>query len=174
MKEVIWKNRRSIYGGLIMMLISGMGIFIMGNVSGYEAKQLINSSLPGINMLCNTIVLASATILALLLTLLGLSSSTDKKLKKDLYQQVLQIARFDTALFISALLLFQFFNLPITESEKVPTAWYEIIYWASLVASSFISGLMVTVIFLLSSTVRSMISIVGFGEGSFLIEEDEK
>lgn len=57
-------------------------------------------------MLCNTIILASATILTLLLTLLGLSTGSKSKLKND--RHVLQIAKFDTALFISALISFHY------------------------------------------------------------------
>ena len=79
----------------------------MGNISGYEAKKLITSSLPGINMLCNTIVLASATILALLLTLLGISSGSKSKLKREHYTQVMAIAKLDTVLFVIAIILFQ-------------------------------------------------------------------
>lgn len=53
--------------------------FSVGELSGDEAKVLIKNSLEGLSMLCNTIILASATILTLLLTLLGLS--TGSKLK---------------------------------------------------------------------------------------------
>jgi RsiW-degrading membrane proteinase PrsW (M82 family) len=81
-------TKRAITGGVISAMIAGMGFFLIGNLSQYEAKSLIKSSVPGVNMLCNTIVLASATIMALLLTVLGLSSKTDSRLKNDHYQQV--------------------------------------------------------------------------------------
>ncbi len=168
-------NKRSLYGGLIAAVITGTGVFLLGNVSGYEAKNLITSSLPGINMLCNTIVLASATILALLLTLLGISSGSESKLKKGHYTQVMSIAKLDTILFVIAIILFQLFNIPITESEELPASWYSNIYWATLFLSSLLSGGMVTVILMLYNTVINMIKIVGLGEkDNPLISQDDQ
>jgi len=156
-------NRKALYGGMITTIIIALGVFLLGNISGYEAIKLLESSMQGLNMLCNTIVLASATILALLLTLLGISTGTDTKLKDRHYKQVLNIAKFDTILFISALILFQFFNIPITEADKVEVSWYKYIYWATLFASSIISGMMVTTILMLYGTVTNIIAIVGLG-----------
>ena len=156
------------------MIFTGTGAFFLGNISGYEAKNLIVSSISGINMLCNTIVLASATILALLLTLLGISTGTKSKLKTAHYEQVLNIAKFDTILFVGALVLFQLFNIPITEAENVPTSWYDTIYWATLFFSSLLSGMMVTVILMLYATVTNIIVIVGLGKKDhYLISSDE-
>ena len=81
--EISIYTKRAIIGGLISLGFIGLGTFMLGNLSGYEAKVLIKSSLTGLNTLCNTIVLASATILALMLTLLGVSSGTNSKLKND-------------------------------------------------------------------------------------------
>ena len=149
MLQFLKRNKLALVGGAISTIFIAIGMLILGNVSGYEAKQLLEGSLSGINMLCNTVVLASATILALLLTLLGISSGSKSKLKEAHYYQVLTIARIDTILFIAALILFQLFNIPITEAENVPVSWFTTIYWATLLSSSIISGMLVTVILLL-------------------------
>lgn len=167
------KNKKAFYGGIMATIFLGLGVFVLGSVSGYEAKKLIASSLPGLNMLCNTIVLASATILALLLTLLGISTGTDNKLKKAHYKQVLNIATFDTVLFVGALILFQLFNIPITEADNVPTRWFEVIYWSTLISSSILSGVMITVILMLYTTVTNIINIVGLGKDHPLISKEE-
>lgn len=114
-------TKRAILGGSISLIIIISGSLIMGNLSGYEAKVLIGKSISGLNTLCNTIALASATILALLLTLLSLSSRSNNKLKKGHYRHVLIIAKVDTAVFIASVMAFLLFNLPITESDNVPT-----------------------------------------------------
>lgn len=113
-------TKRALEGGAITLLVILLGSLLMGKLSGYEAKVLIQKSLSGLNMLCNTIILGSATILALLLTLLGLSSGSQSKLKKDHYKHVMQIAKLDTIVFISSLMTFLIFNLSITESDNVP------------------------------------------------------
>lgn len=168
------QNRNALLGGLATTIFVGLGALFLGDISGYEARQLIESSLPGINMLCNTIILASATILALLLTLLGISSATDSKIKERYYHSVLNIAKMDTILFVSALVVFQLFNIPITESDNLPVSWYSTIYWATLSVSSLLSGFMVTVVLLLYTTVTNIISIVGLGSSQYILTEEEK
>ncbi|EDP97933.1 hypothetical protein U8527_18240 [Kordia algicida OT-1] len=176
MKQFLKSHKISLFGGLIAASFTGIGVFLLGNISGYQAKQLLESSLSGLNMLCNTIVLASATILALLLTLLSISSGSKNTLKKKHYKQVLTIARFDVILFISALMLFQFFNMPIIESDEVPTSWFSIIYWLNIIFSSIISGMMITVILMLYRAVTNIIAIVGLDEDRNMLytEDDEE
>nr|WP_321223179.1 hypothetical protein [uncultured Psychroserpens sp.] len=174
MKTFLINNKRAIYGGLITFCIITTGVFLLGNISGYEAKNLLEASLSGINMLCNTIVLASATILALLLTLLGISSGTKSKLKDSHYIEVLNIAKIDTILFIVTLIMFQLFNIPITESNEVPTGWFSIIYWITLFMSSVLSGAMVVVILMLYNTVTNIILIVGLKQDHELIYKKDE
>jgi len=154
-------NRRALYGGIISAIIMGLGAYFLGNISGYEAKVLIKTSLPGINTLCNTIALASATILALLLTLLSVSSSTKSKLTEEHYTHVLLIAKIDTSVFILSIIFFQLLNIPITEADNVPSTWYSTIYYVSLALSSLLSGGLIGVVLMLFNAVSSIIKIVG-------------
>ncbi|MCK0159166.1 hypothetical protein [Allomuricauda sp. F6463D] len=174
--ELSTYTKRAMTGGAISLVIILSGTLLLGKLSGYEAKVLIKNSLSGLNMLCNTIVLASATTLTLLLTLLGLSSGTKSKLKDDHYRHVLQIAKIDTLVFIAALMSFLFFNLPITESDNVPNNWFNIIYYSSLVISSVLSAAMIVVILMLYNTVVNIIKIVGLGKTDhyLTVSEDEK
>lgn len=175
MIKYIENNRKSLLGGLLATGFTCAGVVLLGNISGYEAKDLLSVSLSGLNMLCNTIVLASATILALLLTLLGISSGSSSNLKESFYMQVLSIAKFDVVLFISALIMFQFFNIPIMQSDNVPTAWYDTVYWITLTTTSIICGMMITVILMLFNTITNMISIIGLkNDHKMLVDEDEE
>ncbi|WPY99810.1 hypothetical protein [Christiangramia sp. OXR-203] len=177
MRNFFSDNRKAIYGGIVATVFTGIGIFLLGQLSGYEAKKLIESSHSGLNMLCNTITLASATILTLLLTLLGISTGTESKLKNEHYYQVLDIAKLDTVLIISALVMFQLFNIQITEADNVPMTWYSTIYWASLCCTSILSGMMITVVLMLYTTINTIIHIVGLKNDHRLItteEEEEK
>ncbi len=157
-------TKRAIVGGIISLAIIGLGTFILGNLSGYEAKELIKASISGLNTLCNTIVLASATILALMLTLLGVSSNTNSKLKDDHYQHILQIAKIDTVIFIASLLFFLIFNLPVTESDNIPTNWFSTIYYITLGVSTLLSSALIVVVLMLYNTVVNIIKIVGLGQ----------
>ena len=167
-------TKRAIFGGIISLLVILTGSYLLGELSGYEAKVLIKNSLDGLNMLCNTIVLASATILALLLTLLGLSSGSNTKLKDDHYRHVLQIAKVDTVVFVAALMSFLLFNLPITESDNVPNNWFNYIYYGSLFISSILSAALVVVVLMLYNTVVNIIRIVGLREIDHPLTQQEK
>ncbi len=156
-------TKRALLGGAISLAIILSGTFLLGKLSGYEAKILIRNSLTGMNTLCNTIALASATILALLLTLLGISSSSKSKLKKDHYRHILQIAKLDTFVFVAAVITFLIFNLPITESESVPYNWFNFVYYISLAISSVLSSLLIMVVLMLYNTIVNIIKIVGLG-----------
>lgn len=169
-------TKRAILGGVISLIIILLGSFLLGRLSGYEAKELIKNSISGANTLYNTIALASATILALLLTLLGISSGSKTKLKEEHYLHVLQIAKLDTAVFIAAVMSFLILNLPITESDSVPDNWFNTIYYISLGLSSILSAALIVVVLMLYNTVVSIIKIVGLGmyDHPLAVAEEEK
>ena len=61
--------KRTIFGGIAATLITSVGMLLLDHISGLKAKELIENSLPRMNTFFNTIVLASGTILTLLLTI---------------------------------------------------------------------------------------------------------
>lgn len=156
-------TKRAILGGIISLAFIGLGTFMLGELSGYEAKELIKSSIGGLNTLCNTIALASATILALMLTLLGVSSDTSSNLKDDHYQHIMQIAKLDTIIFIASILFFLIFNLPVTESDNIPDNWFTTIYYITLAISTVLSSALIVVVLMLYNTITNIIKIVGLG-----------
>lgn len=167
-------TKRAFVGGLISMVVILLGTILLGRLSGYEAKELIKNSVGGMNTLCNTIALASATILALLLTLLGVSSTSKSKLKKDHYHHILQIAKLDTIVFIAAVIAFLLFNLPITESDNVPPSWFSTLYYMSLMVSSILSASLIVVVLMLYNTVVNIVKIVGLGMTDHPLAVSEK
>jgi hypothetical protein len=167
-------TKRAIIGGLISLGIIGLGTFMLGNLSGYEAKVLIKSSITGLNTLCNTIVLASATILALMLTLLGVSSGTNSKLKDDHYLHIMQIAKLDTSIFIASLLFFLIFNLPVTESENIPENYFDAIYYVTIGVSAILSSALIVVVLMLYNTIINIIKIIGLGRTDHPLIQSEK
>lgn len=167
--------KRAIIGGIVSTLIMAIGTFVIGEVSGYKAKALIASSLNGINMLCNTVILGSSTILALMLTLLSLSVGADSKLRKQHYINVLMIAKADTILIVTAVITFLFLNIPMTETQEVPNSWYTYIYYISLGMASILGGGFIAVITMLYGTITNLILIVGLHKMDHpLVEKKEE
>ncbi len=155
--------KRAIVGGIVSTFVMATGTIILGQISGYKALELLKNSMSGINMLCNTIILGSTTILALMMTLLGLSRSSDSKLTERHYKDLLMIAKADTIVLVVSVITFLMFNLPISESEEVVRSWYEIIYYSSLGMASILGGGFIAVVMMLYGTVANVILIVGLG-----------
>lgn len=166
-------GKRVLAIGIFSMIILAAGSYSLGHVGGYEAKHLLQSSLNGIQTLCNTITLASATILALLLTLLGLSSGANSRLKEDHYLHVLRIAQVDTLVFTLSVLTMVIFNLPLTESEKIPPNWYSGVYYTAIGLMSLLSAAIIVVVYMLFNTVKNIIKIVGLGMEDHPLVESE-
>lgn len=167
--------KRAFVGGAVATIIMGVGTYVLGEISGYEAKALLSSSLSGINMLCNTVILGSSTILALMLTLLSLSRAARSKLSHEHYNHVLMVARTDTILIVAAVITFLFLNLPITESKQVPTSWFSIVYYVSLGMAALLGGGFIAVVTMLYGTISNVIAIVGFKQTDHpLVENDDE
>ena len=165
--------KRAFVGGAVSAIVMGAGTFILGEVSGYEARALLSSSLAGINMLCNTVILGASTILALMLTLLSLSTTAKSKLSNAHYEHVLMVARTDTVLIVIAVITFLILNLPITESKELPFAWFSVIYYISLAMAAILGGMFIAVVTMLYGTIANVIQIVGFKVKDHpLIEKD--
>ncbi|MDT0685711.1 hypothetical protein [Autumnicola psychrophila] len=153
--------KRAIVGGVVSTVVMGIGTFILGEISGYRAMDMLSTSLSGINMLCNTVILGSSTILALMLTLLSISRSANSRLTKKHYRNVLHIAKYDTILIIVATITFLMLNLPIIESNEVPENWYVAIYYTSLGMAAILGGGLIAIVTMLYGTIASIILIVG-------------
>lgn len=156
-----YEIRRAIIGGLIAAVVSWGGAYALGQVSGYEARELLESSLPSFTTLCNTTILASATILALLLTALGVSNNSKQKIKSLFYQRIRKIAQFDIVLFVTSMVVLLLLNVPIAKTEEIPSSWFDNVYLATLIISSIIGGLLITVMLMLYSAVTDLIVIFG-------------
>lgn len=153
--------KRAIIGGAVSTLIMAIGTFILGELSGYQAKALLATSISGMNMLCNTVILGSSTILALMLTLLSLSRAAESNLTETHYRNVLLIAKSDTILIIVTVITFLLLNLPITEADGLPGSWFTTIYYVSLGMASIVGGGFIAVITMLYGTIANVILIVG-------------
>lgn len=169
-----FKNRTAIRVGIASTIFIIVVIYLVGNINGYEAKLLIEDSIPKYNMLFNTITLACATILALLLTALSTSLATKSKIKESHYHDILDLTSVVTITFIAALFSFQILLVPITESEGISTTYYSILYWIMLVVSAILVGLTITIALMLQSVIVNIISIAGLNNKNHDLLVDEE
>lgn len=155
-------TKKAIVGGSIAFIILFAGTYSVGEVGGFEARDLLTSMLPTARFLYSAVVTASATILALMLTLLSLSFNTQGRLDEGHYRRIRRIALIDTVTFIAAMTFLLFLVVPLDEPQQILPSWYEIFYYVTIVGSAILGGLLVTIVLMLYSTVTDIITIFGF------------
>lgn len=170
--------RRAGKVGILSAIVVFIGAFLVGEASGSEARVLLDTSLETTRSFCGTVTLALGNILALMLTLLSISASTDIDLKWTHYQRVKQIALFTTITLIASILIYLLFNIPLEQSETASNpqgVGFPIFYYATLVLASVLGGALIAVVIMLYNTIRDIINIFGQkGSHKFARSEEDE
>ena len=154
-------GRRALIGGVLAASVALVGQWMVGRVySGYEALQLLEGLNSAALFLGSSVVTASATILALMLTLLSLTDQTDSDFDIDFYHRIKRIGLMATVAFSGGMILLLFLSVPIKESDNVPSRWFTIIYYILVTFSAVLSGLLVSLVLMLFNAVTSLIDVV--------------
>lgn len=161
-------TRRAAVGGGVAALVALAGMILVNVSSGSEARILLEGMLPSIRFLCSAIMTATATVLALMLTLLSFSNTQSKELKSQHYDRVGQIARVDTVTFAAALVLLLLVSVPMAESSEVPANWYTIVYYVAVLYTAGLGGALIIVMLMLYNTITDLISAIHPSEESHL------
>lgn len=165
-------GRRAAIGGCLAALTIMGASWMIGQISGSEARYLLEAVLPSVRAFSGTMMLALITVLALMLTLLGLSTSTETKLNWVHYQRIKQIALVDMVTFIVAVLFYLLLNVPIQETDSGTLEWFYSLYYAALIISSLLAGAVITVVLMLYNAVRNIINAIGPEKESQIIRSE--
>ena len=158
--------KRALAGGATGMIVAFSVMFAVGQVSSAEAANLLRGSLPTARFLASAIMTASATILALMLTLISVGHNAESDIKDYHYHRVKQIALLDVVAFVIATIFLLLLIVPVEDSENIPSGLFDVIYYVMIGVSSILGGLLIAVMLVLYSTVRDFIDKVGMnGDG---------
>jgi len=145
-------------------LLMGLGAFAAGSVGGREARVMLDAMFPTSRFLCSSIMTASATILALMLTVLGLIVQVEHSLDASIYHRIKQIAFYDMILLITATSVLVLHCIPVTKSDEIPYWWFPSVYYTLLAVSAIMGGAMVSIVAMLYATVRDVIHCLGIDD----------
>lgn len=148
-------------GGVLTASIAVGGQWLIGQIySGYVARQLIEAMLNPALFFGASVVTASATILALMLTMLSLSDQSKANFELNFFQRIEQIGVLTTISLAGGILLLLFLSVPLQESKNVPSNWLTVIYYVLIVFLALLAGLLVSIILMLLNSIRSLIESV--------------
>lgn len=163
--------RVAIIGGAFSAVLMGVVTLAAGSLSGSEAQVMLQASSPTTRFLCSAVMTASATTLALMLTLLSMSTDQDDKVRGAHYERIRQIAFVDVVAFIGATLFLVLHVVPLGDASTIPVGWFDAVYYVSTVLSALLGGVLVAVMLLLYAAVRDIILTVGPGDETPLLED---
>ena len=154
-------TKKALIGGILAGATAFIGQWLVGNIySGWEARKLLEAVTSSALYFSSSIVTAAATIIALMLTMLGLTRDSDSEFDSIFFKRIQRIALISTITLISGVLLLLFLSVPVQESNEVPSSWYTVIYYILIGAIALLSGLIVAVVLMLYNAVTSLIDTV--------------
>lgn len=125
-----------------------------------EAIQLIEALANSGLYLGSAAATASATILALMLTVTGMIRRLDSDFDHSEWQRVNRVAELATISLIASLLLLLSLVFPLGESEKLPNGWYIALYNLVFSLTVLVIALIAATVVMLYITVRKVIAAI--------------
>ncbi|MGC2235361.1 MAG: hypothetical protein WA584_04330 [Pyrinomonadaceae bacterium] len=145
-------------GGVLAAVIALVGQWFIGRIyNGEQAQYLLQAINNSALWLGGSVVTASATILALMLTMLSLSDQTKIDFDRVFFRRIEQIGVMTTISLASGILLLLFLSIPLQESKNVPNQSFTVIYYILITFLALLAGLLITVVLMLLNAIRSLI-----------------
>ncbi len=154
-------SKKALVGGILAGSIALGGQWFIGQVySGYQARQLLEAVASSSLYLGSSVVTASATIIALMLTMISLTKQTEGEFDAVFFKRIQRIGLLSTAAMISGIILLLFLNIPLQESDQVPASYFTIVYYILITFVAGLSGLLVAIVLMLLNAINSLIDVV--------------
>lgn len=151
-----------IWGALAGGSIAAVALFALivgvGRIGAFEAMRLIEAVMPAARFLATAVVTASITVLALLLTLLGLSLTSEFHFRKKFYRRVEHITTISVITMVLAVSLLLAAAVPIDQVEPL-NGFYDIYYYVVAAGISVLGGITIATGLMLGATLRALVRI---------------
>lgn len=161
-------NHPLLWPTLVFLLFCLVGLGAreaIGSIYGSaEARQLLEALSRAGLYLGTAIATASATTLALMLTLIGMIRRLETDFDRLIYRQVDWIAILSTATLMISFLVLLAYTLPMGEFEKLPKGWYQHLYTALFALTVVMVGLAAASVTMVFMTIRSILAQVAPGD----------
>jgi len=142
---------------------------VLGTIASSEAFGLVGAILPTARFLAVGVLTAAITVLALLLTLLGMSLNGQYRFRSRFYFRVGRITTLSTAAIVAAVSLLLISGLPLEEIEGAQR-FYDLYFYAIAGGISVLGGLAISIGLMIGSTLKGLARIGEPGAASDLLE----
>lgn len=153
--------RWALAGGVLAAIVALSGQWLVGQISsGWEARAMLESALPSARALGTSVVTASSTILALMLTMLGLTRQANTDFDMRFYRRIEHTGLLSSISLSGAILLLLFLSVPLQEKLEISPHWYTTIYYVVISLTAALAGLLVSIVFMLFNAMTSLIGVL--------------
>ena len=145
--------------GLFIVLVGATARFAIGRVySSGKATDLIDTLADSGLYLGSGIATASATMLALMLTILSMTRNTDSEFHEDMYRRVYRVSIMATLSLVGAVVLLLALTIPVQEMDGVPPNFFSILYNVLFSLVVLCCALVVGTVVLIFTVIRTVVA----------------
>jgi hypothetical protein len=162
----------ALIGGAVAFLGLLGGVILVGNVGDFEALRLIGATLPTARFLASSTLTAGITVLALMLTLIGITYSSDLSFSELHYRRIKLINILSILVIVISVVVLVAMAIPIEEVDEVQ-GFYAAFYYILAALMSLLGGVIVSIALMIGSTVGGLVSAAHPEGSSSLIEADD-
>ncbi|MBW4330176.1 hypothetical protein KY084_04715 [Stakelama sp. CBK3Z-3] len=145
-------------GAVATFLLAAGAYYAVGQVySDAKAIDLINQLSRAGLYFGSAMATASATTLALMLTLIGMAHRAEAEFGPDFYRNIYRISRLATATLLGSVVLLLLLTLPVGEFQGLSDMWFIWLYRVLFALIGTLSALLVATVLLVFTTVRDVI-----------------
>ncbi len=153
--------KRALIGGVLAAGVTLVGQWFVGQIySGTEARSLVEAMVPAARSVGSSVVTASGTILALMLTMLSLTNQANSSFDRIFYHRIERIGLLSTIALAMGILLLLFLSIPVQESKDVPNSWFSAVYYVLIALTAGLAGLLVAIVLMLLNAITSLIKVL--------------
>jgi hypothetical protein len=163
----------AIVGGGVAIVAFFALVVGVGAIGDFRALSVIEAVLPTTRFLASAAVTAGVTVLALLLTLLGLSLTENVSFDARLYSRARYIAILGVVVIVLGVALLLAVTLPLAEVEDL-SGLYDVLYYILAGAISVLGGVLVSLGLMISATLIGLIDMFHPEGSSFLRGEEDR
>jgi hypothetical protein len=165
--------RGPVIGGLVTGSFLFAVVIGVGRIGSFEGLRLIEAVIPTARFLGSTVVGTAVTVLALLLTLIGLSMSGGHSISFSdrLYIRSAKITRIAVACMIMGVGVLLAVSVPVGEVDRIE-GHYDVLYYVLTAAIAVLGGLLTTLGLMIGATLRGLLGAVHPEGESDLVDED--
>lgn len=163
--------RFALVGGGVTAATMFAGVVLVGTVNPGEGLGLIDAVRPTIRIFAAGTMGAAATVLALMLTVLGFTLQVDGDFGAHHYRRVSYISLLSTVIIVVSILSLLALAFPVQEADTL-RLYHHLLYYGLVGLGSLLGGLMVSVALMLDRTVRGLVAFIRPGGESSLVDQE--